>query len=173
MAKDAGEVTISTDVLRDVIATAVAEAVKAVAPQNSAADLAAVVAKATAEAARALAPEQYRSVRGEEKSVFNPQGERDHPRPDVEGDIYWAGAQLRREQLTWEEIDLINRLQPGEFWFSGNDEGRLLLRIMNLEPAGSNKRRLNIILPGLSDPNTRSNYPSMKRILQDILSVPA
>jgi hypothetical protein len=136
-------------------------------------ELAEVVAKATAAAAQTFQEKWYDERTYPDISVFNPLGEKDHPRPDLHGEVYWAGAMLKREQLTREEIEAVNQLQPGEFWFTGNDEARMLLRIINLEPAGSTQRRLNVILPGLSDPNTRVNYPSMLRILREVLAVPA
>ena len=169
------DVTLSADLLKDVIKTAVSEAVAQATPQaTSPDDLADVVAKATAAATQTLKDQWWDERTYPEKSVFNPLGEKDHPRPEIHGEVYWAGAMLRKEALTLEEIELVNQLVPGDFWFTGNDDSRMLLRVVNLEPAGSSQRRLNILLPGLVDPNVRSNYPSMKRILSDALaSVPA
>jgi|MudIll2142460700_1097286.scaffolds.fasta_scaffold464496_1 hypothetical protein len=172
MPKSDEQIAISPETLKDIIAGAVSQAVQA--NQNRSADeLAEVVAKATASATQTLKDQWWDEKLYPEISVYNPLGEKDHPRPEIEGEVYWAGAMLRKTFLTREEIELINRLQPGEFWFTGNDDARLLLRVVNLEPSGSNQRRLNVILPGLSDPNVRTNYPSMTRILREVLGVPA
>jgi hypothetical protein len=173
MAKDE-VVGISADLLKEVIKTAVAEAVVA-SRGTTTEDVAAVAAKAATEAARSLQDQWWDEKTYPEKSVFNPLGEKDHPRPPVNGEVFWAGAMLRREQLTREEIDLINKVTPGDYWVNGNDDTPLLIRVINMEPSGSTVRRLNIVLPGLHDPDSRNRLPSMRRILTDVVgaAVPA
>lgn len=48
-------------------------------------------------------------------SVFNPLGDRDHPRPELKCKTYQNGYQLEREQLTTEEIELVNVITPGDY----------------------------------------------------------
>lgn len=49
-------------------------------------------------------------------SVFNPRGETEHPRPRfVAGKVTQNGIELETDTLTWEEIEAINALPPGEF----------------------------------------------------------
>lgn len=166
MAKDSMELT--PELLKDVIKTAVAEAVIAT-KSNDPNEMATLAAQAAASAAKTLQDQWWDEKTYPEISSLNPLGEKDHPRPEIVGEVFWAGARLRKGDLTREEIDLVNLLQPGDYWFTGNDDARLLLQIINLEPAGSNQRRLQVKLPGLTDPNTRSNYPSMRRILSEVV----
>lgn len=170
MAKDE-TVGISAELLKDVIKTAVTEAVLA-SKTASAEDTATVAAQAAITAARTMQDQWWDEKTYPEISPLNPLGEKDHPRPDVVGEVYWAGALLRKEQMTREEIELTNRVQPGDFWATGTDDAPLLIRVVNMEPSGSTHRRLNIVLPGLSDPDTRNRLPSMRRILTDIVGAP-
>lgn len=48
-------------------------------------------------------------------SVFNPLGERDHPRPQLACEMWQNGYKLDRDTLTLEEITLLNTLQPGDY----------------------------------------------------------
>lgn len=43
-------------------------------------------------------------------SVYNPLGERDHPKPKLACAAYWVGYDLREDNLTPEEITLLNAL---------------------------------------------------------------
>lgn len=48
-------------------------------------------------------------------SVYNPRGETDHPRPRLRAKTLQNGVELQEDTLTWEEIDALNTLPPGEF----------------------------------------------------------
>lgn len=54
---------------------------------------------------RALKPENQTHP---DISYLNPLGERDHPRPPLKRPTFWAGQPLYREDLSREEIDLLN-----------------------------------------------------------------
>ncbi len=54
---------------------------------------------------KALKPE---NARHPDVSAFNPQGERDHPRPKLARKTFWAGTELHEDELTAEEIGLFN-----------------------------------------------------------------
>jgi len=53
-------------------------------------------------------------------SVYNPQGEKDYPRPKLKCRMFipW---EAREETLSWEEIELLNLLQEGEYKVRRND----------------------------------------------------
>lgn len=61
-------------------------------------------------------------------SVFNPRGERDHPRPQLKCKMFLPW-EAEVESLTREEIELLNLLQPGEFYIRRNDESRIMMEI--------------------------------------------
>ncbi len=48
-------------------------------------------------------------------SVFNPRGERDHPRPSFRAKTMLNGIPLDRDTMAWEEIEALNVLPPGTF----------------------------------------------------------
>src|SRR5690349_17835207 len=48
-------------------------------------------------------------------SAFNPKGEKDAPRPDILGEVFWLGFLLQKEELTPAEIALVNQLEPGHY----------------------------------------------------------
>ncbi len=49
-------------------------------------------------------------------SVFNPRGETSHPRPEFSaGAVLQNGMKLDRDTLSWEEIEAINALPPGDW----------------------------------------------------------
>ena len=50
-----------------------------------------------------------------------PEGDLAHPKPDLKCKIYWIGYELQTDTLTPGEIDLLNRLQPGEFRVTKSD----------------------------------------------------
>jgi hypothetical protein len=48
-------------------------------------------------------------------SIYNPKGETDHPRPRLRTKTTQNGIALGEDTLTWEEIEALNALPPGEF----------------------------------------------------------
>lgn len=61
-------------------------------------------------------------------SVFNPRGERDHPRPQLKCKMFLPW-EAEVESLTREEIELLNLLESGEYYIRRNDESRILITI--------------------------------------------
>lgn len=148
----------------DSLKTILAEVMGAVQHNTLTPDLIKAIAESTADAARkAVAPVPYPHI-----SSLNPLGDLEHPRDDIRGEVYWVGSRLDKDQMTQEEITLVNQLSPGEYWFDGNDGRRILFRCVNLEPAGSNKRRLMCLFPCV-DPDSRNNLPPMRRMLRDVV----
>lgn len=80
---------------------------------GGAAEVAQAMAKAQIEAADFLADRDRKERNGPNVSVFNPLGEREHPRPRIAGEIFWLGTKLHEDELTATEIGLLNRLKPG------------------------------------------------------------
>ena len=69
-----------------------------------------VEALISAEAARPRENPQFPG-----KSALNPLGDHAHPRPELKCRMFWVGYKLSKEGLTHEEIELLNRVQPGEY----------------------------------------------------------
>ena len=74
-----------------------------------------IAAKAATTASETLKDQWWNEAKYPNISAFNPAGEKAHPRPELKGDVYWAGYLLRGDELTREEIDLLNQVQPGSY----------------------------------------------------------
>lgn len=100
-------------------------------------------------------------------SAFNPLGEKEHPRPELVGKVYWLGYLLHKEELTKAEIDFVNQLQPG-LYHNGS------WTVMNLRPGVANTQELLVLFP-CKDPDVRANLPrSMTEMLREMVEgVPA
>lgn len=91
-----------------------------------------------------------------------------HPRPELKGDVYWAGYLLRGDELTREEIDLLNQVQPGSYRMrdrGGNDQPFI---VRDLDPTVRGSRRLLILFP-CTDTDQRHNLPTMVEMLTQVL----
>ena len=63
-------------------------------------------------------------------SAFSyPEGDQAHPKPDLQCKIFWVGYELRTETLTPQEIDLLNRLKPGEYRVTKSDMTSIPFRV--------------------------------------------
>ena len=63
-------------------------------------------------------------------SAFSyPEGDQAHPKPDLQCKIFWVGYDLRPETLTPQEIDLLNRLTPGEYRVTKSDGTNIPFRV--------------------------------------------
>jgi hypothetical protein len=68
-----------------------------------------------------------------EVSTYNPRGERDHPRPAlVAGRVTQNGVILDRDTLTWEEIEAINALTPGEFRIAKSNGSKITMTVAHV-----------------------------------------
>lgn len=92
------------------IAAALMAVVEKMAPQHgiTGEQLEKILAGNTQATRKALRPENDQSP---EISVFNPLGERDHPRPKLRRKTFWAGSELHEEELTRDEIELFNAVE--------------------------------------------------------------
>jgi hypothetical protein len=101
-------------------------------------------------------------------SPFNPLGERDHPRPELLGDIYWAGYLLRGDELTREEIELVNQLKPGDWEIRSRGGSTLPFKVRDLDPGSRNSRRLLILFP-CATADQRHDVPTMVDMLRQVV----
>lgn len=93
-------------------------------------------------------------------SVFNPDGEKNHPRPEINGEVFWLGYLLHKDEQTREEIELINQIQPGIYNGAGAEPHSPWL-VMNLLPGVQGKRKLLVLFP-CKDETDRANLPNRR-----------
>lgn len=121
--------------------------------EGIAAKVAEVSGQAAATAHQAITkpedPSQYHR-----KSVFNPLGEKEHPRPELVRDIFWVGYRLQKEELTYDEIVLLNQLKPG-YYMDG------FFKVQETEP-GMPSSPLRVTFP-CQTPDQRSNLARFDR----------
>ena len=133
--------------------------------QGSAAEVAQAMAKAQIEAADFLADRDRKERHGPNVSVFNPKGERDHPRPRIQGEIFWLGTKLHEEELVEAEITLLNLLKPG-LYHGGQWK-------VTDQAQGTGARNLLIFFPN-EEADDRTNLPpSMVAMLEEMVGAAA
>ena len=100
-------------------------------------------------------------------SHFNPEGERDSPRPELKCKIIWVGYELTKDGLTKAEITLLNRLQPGSFRVTKADGRTIPFTVAAKENDGGQLERLTVHFPckGSED---RQNHNSMVAYLSEV-----
>jgi len=103
-------------------------------------------------------------------SVFNPRGERDHPRPALKCRMFLPW-EAEVESLTREEIELLNLLEPGEYFIKRNDESRILITIA--ATTNPNNGRFDKLLMN-SETGFNNDYhwliPPLRNMLRQILA---
>lgn len=79
-------------------------------------------------------------------SVFSlPGGERDFPKPKLKCQIFWVGYEETADTLTPTEIDLMNRLEPGEYSFERTDGSPDTLSVEGQRNAGGKLTQMLIM----------------------------
>jgi len=131
-----------------------------------------IAAKAATQASETLKDQWWDERKYPAISNFNPLGDKAHPRPELNGDIYWAGYLLRGDELTHAEIDLVNQLRPGAYEIRARDGQDLPFVVRDLDPGSKNSRRLLVLFP-CTTADQRHALPSMVEMLQQIVAVPA
>jgi hypothetical protein len=102
------------------------------------------------------------------KSHYNPDGDRDFPRPDLKCQIVCTGVRLHKDCLTRTEIDLFNRLEPGVYRVTKADGRSIPFTVTEKVDEGGKRERLNISYPCKSN-EERSNHLSLTSYLQEVL----
>jgi len=109
----------------------------------------------------------------EQRSPFNPAGDRDHPRPDLQCDIRHCGVSLSRATLTVTEIELLNRLTPGEFWVRKTDGSEDKVTIVPKWGDTGDLVQLNIRMDVKDETGTKKHgWPSLANLCRQILGEP-
>ena len=118
---------------------------------------------------KAVQKQRPENVAGPEISALNPLGERDHPRPELPCPKVWLGGfPIDREQSTREELELINRLQPGEYTVTRVDDETERVPVAFLK---DDMGRLAQIRIGINKGREhRHLWPKLAVILKEIVS---
>lgn len=129
--------------------------------------IATIAAKASAQAAESLHP--TRDIPYPGISPLNPEGQLANPLPELKGEIYWVGYRLTGDELTRQEIELLNRLTPGDFEIRSRAGDMLPFKVRDLDPGSRTSRRLLILFP-CATADQRHNVPTMVDLLQQVLT---
>lgn len=95
-------------------------------------------------------------------SAFNKTGDKAAPRTEVLGEIFWIGYMLQKDELTEQEIGLLNRLESGRY--HGGQWA-----VIDLALGVKGQRKLLVIFP-CSDEDQRASLPrSMTEMLTEMV----
>ncbi len=94
-------------------------------------------------------------------SAFNPAGELARPRPPLVGTVFWLNTRLQGEELTREEIDLLNALKPGAY----GPYGAWIVENLSPGMGRPEDRKIQITFPN-KDPDQRASLPTMVEMLR-------
>jgi hypothetical protein len=102
-------------------------------------------------------------------SVYNPRGERDHPRPHLVCEMYLGPYPLERDVLTWKEIELLNQLEPGLYDITKADGSVVPFHVIpRLRVDGKTVERLTIAFP-CADDDQKQNFPPFATMLREVV----
>lgn len=103
-------------------------------------------------------------------SVYNPLGERDHPRPPLKCEMNWVGYPLTTDNLSPEEITLLNQAVGGEFQYHKTDGAEETLKIKAFLGLGGALDKLDFTFPCRGD--LKTNQPAMTVMLREAFGMP-
>lgn len=117
-------------------------------------------------------------------SVFNPQGDLQYPKPDLKCKMYLPW-EAEKESLTWEEIELLNLLQAGEYTVKRNDGTKIMITVKIVRNLNGRPERLLMnsetgfnddnhwLMPPLTTTlrNILDQNPETKQLAREILTM--
>lgn len=101
-------------------------------------------------------------------SHYNPLGDRDNPRPELRCETLWVGYRLHKDNMTREEIELTNRLQPGKYLVTKADGRRIAFTVTPKFNEANDLEKISIHYPCKSSED-RSNHLSMVSYMREAL----
>jgi hypothetical protein len=113
------------------------------------------------------------NVNAPDISAYNPEGERDHPRPELPAKQVWFGGfPIERDLASAEELSLLHQLQPGEYWVTRNDDEREIVPVIFDKSETGQIWRIRIAAD--TGKEAREKWPALKKVLREIVEqVPA
>ena len=109
-------------------------------------------------------------------SDFNPQGDRDFPRPALRYPFTMNGAEMPEYLMTVEEITLLNQLEPGHYRVTKTDDTQVIVSVVPTHDTATGaitKMRLVSKFGNKSNPEDKNNWPPQRVWLAEMLGVPA
>lgn len=101
-------------------------------------------------------------------SIFNPLGERDHPRPDLVCEMFIGPYPLEKQTLLAREIELLNKLQPGTYDVTKSDGTQIAFHVLpKYRIDGKSVERLTLMFPCGDD--QKQNFPSLVAMLSEVI----
>lgn len=156
---DKAEVSLSFDQLKELMTLAVSAGVKTA--TEGSADVHAEAMKRALKPENAFAPMQ---------SVFNPAGDRDHPRPALKAQFtLFDGIPLDGTTDSVEELLLLNQLEHGEYFVDKSDGTRMPFKVREIRNDMGQLQRIDIQFP-YRDEADRAGVLPMTVWLRDVVS---
>lgn len=122
--------------------------------------------KAAHAGADRIKPKELTITQTERKSAFNPEGERDNPRPKLKCHMYFGAAPLGSPKevttLTHAEITALNALTPGHFRIKKMDGSFMVIEVKGQVNSNRQLDRLWILLPEGDD--QKNLYPPLAEL---------
>ena len=115
---------------------------------------------------KALKPENPRAPM---ISAFNPQGDRDHPRPTLKCKMFLRAYPIDGTTETVEELTLLNMLTPGIYWITRQDGMKVKMPVVADENSAGEVERMLILLPMEED--HKQGYPPFSVLLREALGL--
>lgn len=109
----------------------------------------------------------YEQAQSDYKSVFNPRGELDFPRDELEREYYWLGYRISGTTETQTEIRLLNLLKPGNYDIENLAGQAIPFSVIGMDKLADPKRLL-IMFPNTDD-DARAQLPSMSSMLYQVV----
>ncbi len=104
-------------------------------------------------------------------SCFNPEGDRDHPRPELKCPVFHDAYRLEREQLSTAEINLLNNLQPGNYKVTKADGTIIPFDVAGEFDNGGKLQKMRFAFPSKGD--ERHNHLGLSAYLREIQGIKA
>lgn len=100
-------------------------------------------------------------------STYNPQGDKDYPRPPLRYRKAFIPHQAEADNLSWEEIELLNLLKSGEYRVTMNDDSQMPLTVIVELSMSGQPDRLLFRSPMYTAENFR-RVPRLRDLLREV-----
>lgn len=111
-------------------------------------------------------------------SIYNPKGERDCPRPKPTHIYMLAQYPIcdpgNYDTTTWTELELLNRLQPGEYPVTKSDGSEVKVLVKTEFNSGGKPYKTTLFADGKGlakdDPDQKTNWPPLVQLLTQMIT---
>jgi hypothetical protein len=99
------------------------------------------------------------------KSVYNPLGDVEFPRPPLKCQMFWVGYDIQPENLKREEIELLNLATPGTYHFHRTDGSPETMTVTGRSNPDGSLERLEFQFPCKGE--NKGNLPTLVAHLRE------